>query len=108
MEHRHGRSRKHLRRQRQQGLCFPCARRIAYAYSHSHCDADCITYIDRYCNCNPNFNSYSYCNSYRDSYSDRNSDFNCQSHADCNYAAADSHAYSYVHGNTQCYSDGYG
>ena len=99
MEHWHCCSRKHLRCERQQGLCLPGSRRITYTYCYSiayiHTDSDCWPHFDcyrdsngncdahshRYSNRNFNFHSNIYTNANRGG--DANIDPNCDCDCDC-------------------------
>jgi hypothetical protein len=110
MEQRHGRSRKHLRRQRQQSLCFPCTRRIAYAYSYRDCNCNC--------NCDANFNCATKSDADGDCHCDANwncttkSDADGDCHLNCNAAVipfSNNHrlANTDPDGNSYCDSDAY-
>ena len=81
MEHRHRRSRQHLRSQRQQSLCFPASHRNAYShsysiantYSNSYTHRDCYFDCNSDCDLDPNI----YTNSHSGWLANINSKRNC-------------------------------
>ena len=101
MEHWHCCSRKHLRRERQQGLCLPRSRRRnAYPDSNSYgnCNAHSHYYSDRNCNC------YGNCNAHSNSNSNCNFQSNIYTNAHCDrHGNIESNIDPDCHGN--CESD---